>query len=72
MRAFDNFILLQLKGKIDPSVPLGISHLDSCANYCLQAVDLFCWGIFRKYETNDTVWYDAFKDKIKYENLAVL
>ena len=72
IRAFDNFILLQLKGKIDPSVPLGISHLDSCANYCLQAVDLFCWGIFRKYETNDTVWYDAFKDKIKYENLAVL
>ena len=72
IRSFDNFILLQLKGKIDPSVPLGISHLDSCANYCLQAVDLFCWGIFRKYETNDTVWYDVFKDKIKYENLAVL
>lgn len=72
IRAFDKFILLQLKGKIDPNVPLGISHLDSHANYCLQAVDLFCWGVFRKYEANDTVWYDVFKDRIKYENLAVL
>ncbi|MFH0772439.1 MAG: DUF3800 domain-containing protein [Candidatus Omnitrophota bacterium] len=72
IRAFDKFILLQLKGKIDPAVPLSISHLDSHSNYCLQAVDLFCWGLFRKYETNDTAWYDVFKDKIKYENLAVL
>jgi len=72
IRAFDKFISLQLKGKIDPAVPLGISHVDSHTNYCLRAVDLFCWGLFRKYESNDAVWYDVFKDKIKYENLAVL
>ena len=71
IRAFDKFILLQLKGKIDPAVPLGISHLDSHASYCLQAVDLFCWGLFRKYEAKDIAWYEVFKDKIKYENLAV-
>ena len=64
--------LRELKGKIDPAVPLNISHLDSHASYCLQVVDLFCWGLFRKYEAKDTAWYEVFKDKIKYENLAVL
>lgn len=72
IRAFDRFILLQLKGRLNPAAPLSISHLDSQVNYCLQAVDLFCWGLFRKYEKNDIAWYNIFKDKVKYENLAVL
>jgi hypothetical protein len=33
----------------------------------LQAVDLFSWGIFRKYEKNNTEWFDLFKGKIKYD-----
>lgn len=72
IRAFDKFILLQLKGRLDPAALLNISHLDSQVNYCLQAVDLFCWGLFRKYEANDTVWYKAFEKKIGYENLVAL
>ena len=72
IRAFDKYILLQMKGKIDPSVPLKIFHVESNASYCLQAADLFCWGIFRKYEKQDTKWYDIFKDKIKYEHPLVL
>lgn len=33
---------------------LNISHLTSEESAELQAVDLFSWGIFRKYENNDT------------------
>lgn len=72
IRTFDQYILSQLKGRLDPLVPLNIVHLDSHTNYCLQADDLFCWGIYKKYEGKNTAWYEMFKDKIKYENLLAL
>ena len=46
--------------------------MDSHANYSLQADDLFCWGIFKKYEAGNTEWYEVFKSKIKYEKLLAL
>jgi len=46
---------------------LHIYHLSSTASFELQAVDLFCWGIYRKYEQKDMEWYDLFKSKIAYE-----
>lgn len=66
---FNQYILRQIKGKLDPLIPLDIYHYDSKHNLCLQAVDLFCWGIFRKYERNDSQWFDVFKTKIKYDSL---
>jgi len=33
----------------------------------LQAVDLFCWGIFRKYEMGDSEWYDVYQDALVFE-----
>lgn len=72
IRAFDKYILLQMKGKARPSVPLNIYHVDSNTNYCLQVADLFCWGIFRKYEKADMLWYALFKEKVRYENLLAL
>ncbi len=36
-------------------------------NKLVQAVDLFAWGIFRKYERQDTAWYEVFKEKIVSE-----
>jgi len=37
-----------------------------CRNetYGLQAVDLFCWGIFQKYEKNNFDWLDVYKEKV--------
>lgn len=66
---FNQYILRQIKSKFDPKVPLDISHYDSKRNFGLQAVDLFCWGIFRKYEKNDLAWHDVFVDKIVYDKL---
>ena len=66
---FDRYILLNLKGNINPKIPLKIAHRDSQEDLCLNAVDLFSWGIFRKYEKKNTAWYDVFKEKIYYEDL---
>ena len=64
---FNQYILRQIKSKFDPKVPLDIYHYDSKQNFGLQAVDMFCWGIFRKYEENDLEWYNIFKEKIVYD-----
>ena len=32
----------------------------------LQSADMFCWGIFEKYERNREEWFKLFKDKIKF------
>ncbi len=66
---FNKYILWQLEGKIDPKVPLKISHLDSCVDKCLNAVDLFAWGLFRKYERRDESWSEVYQEKIKVDML---
>ncbi len=66
---FDNFIINQLKGRINPRVPLNIYHYTSHKNMGLQAADMFSWGIYRKYEKKDYEWYELFKERIKYEDL---
>ncbi len=64
---FNQYVLRQLKGRLDPKVPLDIKHQDSQQYYGLQAVDLFSWGIFRKYEKKDFEWFNMFKDKVTFE-----
>ena len=64
---FNQYIIRQLKGRLDPKVPLDIKHQDSQQYYGLQAVDLFCWGIFRKYEHNDSKWLEIFREKVAFE-----
>ena len=66
VREFNQYVLRQLAGRLDPKVPLDIKHENSCQYYGLQAVDLFSWGIFRKYEKRDSAWFDVFKEKVAY------
>lgn len=64
---FNQYLANQLEARLPLNIPLNISHEDSKANSGLQAVDLFCWGIFRKYEREDTSWYRHFAHKIAFE-----
>jgi hypothetical protein len=64
---FNQYIFRQLKGRLDPRVPLDIKHENSQEYYGLQAVDLFSWGIFRKYEKKDAQWFDIFSRKVAFE-----
>ena len=69
IREFDTYLFNQLESRIPPSVPFDIYHDYSHENKGLQAVDLFAWGIFRKYEFGNTEWYDLFKERIVSEDL---
>lgn len=69
IREFNEYLVRQLSGKIDPKIPLDIEHHVSHEYLQLQAVDLFSWGIFRKHEKNDREWFDVFKDKVRYDNV---
>lgn len=67
---FNSYIMRALKGRLDPKVPLDIYHYRSHESLGLQAADIFCWGIFRKYEKKDLEWFDIFcKDKVQYDGL---
>jgi len=44
-----------------------INHELSFNDKALQAVDIFCNGIYKKYENKDLDWYNCFKDKIILE-----
>lgn len=65
---FNSYIRRQLEGRLSPNVPLDIYHRQSHENGGLQAADLFCWGIFQKYERQDLRWYDVFaKSKVRFD-----
>ena len=66
---FNSYLLRQISGKLDPKVPLDIVHKISHEMPGLQVVDLFVWGIFRKYERKDNEWFDVFKGKIAYDKV---
>jgi hypothetical protein len=65
---FNSYIRRQLEARLNPKVSLDIYHWRSHNNCGLQAVDMFCWGIFQKYERGRADWYDFYsKDKIKFD-----
>lgn len=64
---FNQYLASQLEGRLPLNVPLNINHEDSKASTGLQAVDSFCWGIYRKYEHGDLEWYEHYADKIMCE-----
>lgn len=69
IREFNRYLLLQLEGILPLNIPLEIYHLSSHENKGIQAADLFCWGIFRKFERKDMGWYQIFKKKIAFETI---
>lgn len=66
---FNTYIIRQLQGRLDPKIPLSIDHVNSEHEPALQATDLFAWGIFRKYERDDTKWFEIFREKIRFDEV---
>lgn len=64
---FNTYIGRQLEGRLPPKVRLFIEHRLSHDYPGLQAADLFTWGIFQKYERDDTEWFDVFLSKVKLD-----
>lgn len=66
---FNTYIFRQLQGKINPKIPLDIIHKLSHKMMGLQAVDLFAWGIFRKYERQYIEWFSVFREKVIFDDV---
>ena len=67
VRDFNQYLINQLEALLPLNTDLNILHLTSQESTGLQAVDLFSWGIFRKYENNDVEWYKVYGDKVRFE-----
>lgn len=67
IRDFNSYLKNQIEALLPLNTALYVEHLDSIESTGLQAVDLFCWGIARKYECGDLGWYNHFQHKITYE-----
>jgi hypothetical protein len=67
IRDFNQYLASQLEALLPLNVPLNIYHEHSSENAGLQAVDLFCWGVFRKYEHRDLAWYREYGARIAFE-----
>ena len=64
---FNRYLFNELRALIPLKVPFEQYHEASYSHKGLQAVDVFCWGIYRKYERADFEWYNYFLTKIKEE-----
>lgn len=64
---FNAYLANQLEARLPLAVPLHIHHQDSKMDAGLQAVDSFCWGIYRKHAHNDSDWYQCYADRILFE-----
>jgi hypothetical protein len=64
---FNRYLQTHIEGRLPLNAGFKVEHLDSREDAGLQAVDLFCWGIGRKYEYQDELWYNLFQEKICYE-----
>lgn len=64
---FNEYLSNHLASYLPLKARLVIDHVHSFANTGLQAVDLFSWGIFRKYEQNDLRWYSVYCHRIVAE-----
>lgn len=70
IQEFNSYITRELKGRVDPNVPIDIYHYISDERAGIQAADMFCWGIYRKYERKDDEWFNIFwKGKGRYISL---
>jgi hypothetical protein len=64
---FDEAITMALSGRLAKNALLSIRHRSSQEDAGLQAIDIFCSGINRKYEHNDLIWYKEFAERIAVE-----
>lgn len=67
IKEFNEYLINHLASFLPLHSRLEINHPCSHEMAGLQAVDLFCWGIFRKENSGDSAWYDIYKDRLRRE-----
>lgn len=67
IKIFNEYLSNHLAANLPLQTRLTINHIASLINTGLQSVDMFSWGIYRKYESNDLDWYRLFCGQIEAE-----
>jgi len=67
VKEFNHYLSNHLRAFLPLDTRLFINHQTSIESKGLQAVDLFSWGVFKKYETRNLSWYDEYKSRITVE-----
>lgn len=67
IQIFNEYLSNHLASKLSLDTMLIIDHVPSVKSTGLQSVDMFSWGIFRKYERNDLGWYQLYCHRIEAE-----
>lgn len=60
---FNKYLTYHVEALLPLDIIFGITHDHSHNNPALQATDLFCWGIHRQFECNDSEWFNCFRDR---------
>lgn len=68
-KKFNQCIEAFLSTSLSLNTNLNYYHIDSRANKGIQAIDLFCTGIYEKLNNNKPEWYKVFQDQIKFEGI---
>jgi hypothetical protein len=68
-KIFNQYIETHLATRLSSRAKLNCYHLDSTSSKGIQAIDMFLWGIFEKYNFDKTEWYDLFKQRIQFERI---
>ncbi len=61
---FNTYLKNYLEGFAPLNTVCDISHERSHEKPTLQAVDLFCWGVFRYFEYGDKEWFSVYEHKM--------
>ena len=69
IKDFNSYMANQLEALLPLNSILKIDHFSSEENAGLQAVDLFCWGIARKDDLNETDWFVCYSDKVRFTTI---
>ena len=69
IKDFNRYLENQLEALLPLNARLAIDHLSSEENAGLQSVDMFCWGIARKDDLNETDWFNCYSDKVKFTTI---
>ena len=65
----NHYLFVQLSVALSPKITLYFDHKDSISDKGLSAVDYFCNGIFKKYESNNSDFYNQFQSNIACDML---
>jgi len=62
---FNKYLSTHLEATLPLNISFDITHLQSHNDLLLQAVDLFCYGVWRRYQCKDNSWFNVYKDRVK-------